>query len=175
MGEAKWIEVISKREEVEQVSENGECPDTLCKTAHNSWCWARPKAGGEGGDRGWGGWLASPTWWTCVWARSGSWWCTGRPGVLQPVGSQRVVHDWAAELNLVPTPKPDEDEKMGALRVRPSVVRVRWADWPVCKQASRLCVSRGHWCRSRWSGGRRKVYPLESRGDSDIDGHAAAG
>ena len=52
MGEGKWIEVISKREEVEQVSENGECPDTLPKTAHNSRCWARPKAGGEGGDRG---------------------------------------------------------------------------------------------------------------------------
>ena len=58
-----------------------------------TWCeelthWKRLKAGGEGDDRGWDGWMASPTW---VWASSGSWWWTGRPGVLQSMGSQRVV------------------------------------------------------------------------------------
>ena len=42
----------------------------------------------EGDDRGWDGWMASLTWWTWVWASSGSWWWTGRPGVLQSVGSQ---------------------------------------------------------------------------------------
>ena len=63
------------------------------------WCWERLKAGGEGDDRGWGGWVASPTQWTWVWASSRSWWRTGRPGVLQSMGSQRVGHDWAAELN----------------------------------------------------------------------------
>ena len=52
------------------------------------WCWERPKAGGEGGDRGWDGWMASATRWTWVWASSGSWWWTGRPGVLQSMGSQ---------------------------------------------------------------------------------------
>ena len=44
--------------------------------------------------------MASPTWWTWVWASSGSWWWTGKPGVLQSMWSQRVGHDWAAELNL---------------------------------------------------------------------------
>ena len=63
------------------------------------WCWERLKAGGEGGDRGWDGWMASPTRWTWVWASSGSWWWTGRPGVLQSTGSQRLGHDWATELN----------------------------------------------------------------------------
>ena len=53
-------------------------------------CWERLKAGGEGDDRGWDGWMASPTQWTWVWVNSGSWWWTGRPGVLQSMGSQRV-------------------------------------------------------------------------------------
>ena len=63
------------------------------------WCWQRLKAGGEGDDRGWDGWMASPTWQTWVWVNSGSWWWTGRPGVLRYMGSQRVRHDWATELN----------------------------------------------------------------------------
>ena len=60
---------------------------------------ARCKAGGEGGDRGQDGWMASPPQWTWVWASSRSWWWTGRPGVLQSTGLQRVRHDWATELN----------------------------------------------------------------------------
>ena len=65
-----------------------------------SWCWERLRARGEGdGDRGWDGWIASPTQWTWVWVNSGSWWWTGRPGVLQSMGSQRVGHDWATELS----------------------------------------------------------------------------
>ena len=63
------------------------------------WCWERLKAGGEGDDRGWGDWMASPTWWTWVWASSGSWWRTVKPGMLQSMGLQRVRHDWATELN----------------------------------------------------------------------------
>ena len=63
------------------------------------WCWEGLGAGGEGDDRGWDGWMASPTRWTSVWVDSGSWWWTGRPGVLQFMGSQRVRHDWATELN----------------------------------------------------------------------------
>ena len=51
------------------------------------------------GDRGWDGWMASPIRWTWVWASSTSWWWTGKPGVLQSMGSQRVRHDWATELN----------------------------------------------------------------------------
>ena len=57
--------------------------------------------GGEGDDRGWDSWMASPTWWTWVWVNSRSWWWTGRLGVLQFMGSQRVGHDWATELNVL--------------------------------------------------------------------------
>ena len=63
------------------------------------WCWEGLGAGGEVDDRGWDGWMASPTRWTWVWVNSGSWWWTGRPGVLRFLGSQRVRHDWATELN----------------------------------------------------------------------------
>ena len=55
------------------------------------------------GDDRWDGWMASPTQWTRVWVDSGSWWWTGRPGVLQSTGSQRVRCDWATELNWTET------------------------------------------------------------------------
>ena len=64
------------------------------------WCWERLRAGGEGDDRGWDGWMASLTQWTWVWVDSGSWWWIGRPGVLQFMGLQRVKHDWATELDI---------------------------------------------------------------------------
>ena len=57
----------------------------------------------EKGITGWDGWMASPTQWTWVWVNSGSWWWTGRPGVLRFMGSQRVGHDWATELNWTDT------------------------------------------------------------------------
>ena len=63
------------------------------------WCWERLREGGEGDDRGWDDWMASPTQWTWVWVGYVSWWWTGRPGMLQFMGSQRVGHDWATELN----------------------------------------------------------------------------
>ena len=63
------------------------------------WCWERLKAGGEGDDRGWDGWMASLTQWTWVWVNSGSCWWTGRSGALQSMGLQRVRHDWVTELN----------------------------------------------------------------------------
>ena len=69
------------------------------------WCWEGLGAGGEGDNRGWDGWMASPTGWTWVWVNSGSWWGTGRPGVLQFMGLQRVGHDWATELNWTETAK----------------------------------------------------------------------
>ena len=62
------------------------------------WCWEKLRAG-EGDDRGWDGWMASPTRWTWVWVDSRSWWWTGRPGVLWFMGSQRVWHDWVTRLN----------------------------------------------------------------------------
>ena len=60
-------------------------------------CWERLKAGGEGEDRGQDDWMASPTQWTLVWAGSGRWWRTGKPGTLQSMGSERVRHDWMTE------------------------------------------------------------------------------
>ena len=63
------------------------------------WCWERLRAGGEEDDGGWDGLMASLTRWTRVWVDSGSWCWTGRPGVLWFMGSQRVRHDWATELN----------------------------------------------------------------------------
>ena len=63
------------------------------------WCWERLKAGGEGDDRGWDGWMASSTRWTWVWASSGGWWWTRMPVVLQSMGLQRVRQDWGTGLN----------------------------------------------------------------------------
>ena len=64
------------------------------------WSWDGMRAGGEGDDRGWDGWMASPTWWTWVWVNSRSWWWTGKPGVLQFMGLQRFGHDWVPELSV---------------------------------------------------------------------------
>ena len=64
------------------------------------WCWERLRTGREEDDRGWDCWMASPTQWTWVWISSQSWWWTGKPGVLQSMGSQRVGHDWTTELCL---------------------------------------------------------------------------
>ena len=61
------------------------------------WCWERLKVGGEGDDRGWDGWMASPTQWTWVWASSGRWWGTARPGVLLSTELQRAGCEWATE------------------------------------------------------------------------------
>ena len=75
---------------------------TWCKEATHwkrLWCWERLKARGEGDNRGWDGWMASLTQWTWVWVGSGSWWWTGRPGMLWFMGLQRGGHDWVTELN----------------------------------------------------------------------------
>ena len=63
------------------------------------WCWEGLGAGGEGVDRGWDGWMASQPRWTWVWVNSRGWWRTGRPGLLQFMGSQRVGDDWVTALN----------------------------------------------------------------------------
>ena len=68
--------------------------DSLEKT----WYWKRLKAGGEGDNRGWDGWMASLTQWTWVWVDSGCWWWTGRPGMLWYMGLW-VRHDWVTEPN----------------------------------------------------------------------------
>ena len=61
------------------------------------WCWERLKAGGEGDNRGWDGWMISPAWWTWICASSRRWWRTGKSGVLQFMESQKVGHYWVTE------------------------------------------------------------------------------
>ena len=87
-----------------RIDVEAETPNTLATWCEElthlkrPWCWERLRAGGEGDNRGWNGWMASPTQWTWVWVDSGSWWWTGRRGMLQFMGLQRVGHDWATEL-----------------------------------------------------------------------------
>ena len=78
---------------------------TWCKVLTHwkrPWCWERLKVGGEGDDRGWDGWIASPTRWTWVWASSRSWWCTRKPDMLQSTGlqSQTRLSDWTMTLSV---------------------------------------------------------------------------
>ena len=104
--------------------------------------------GGEGDDRGWDGWMASPTRWTWVWVNSGSLWWTGRPGVLRFMGSQRVRHDWETELTIMLKWKREGHNVLseetcflsavaiGAPRgshwcLNPSPHRLPWMQWPV--------------------------------------------
>ena len=62
------------------------------------WCWEGLGAGGEGDNRGWDGWMASWTRWTWIWVNSRSCWWTGGLACWF-MGSQRVGHDWATEVN----------------------------------------------------------------------------
>ena len=78
-----------------KITADGDCSHEMKRL----WCWEGLGAGGEGDYWGWDGWMASRTRWTWVWVNSRRWWWTGRPGVLQFMGLQRVGHDWATELN----------------------------------------------------------------------------
>ena len=66
------------------------------------WCWERLKAGGEGNNRGWDGWMASLTQWTLVWVNSRRRWRTGKPGMLRSIRSQRVGHNLVTEWQKCP-------------------------------------------------------------------------
>ena len=102
------------------------------------WCWERLRAGGEGDNRGWSGWMASPTQWTWIWVNFRSWWRTGRPGMLQSTGSPRVKQDWATELNWK------------------SILLYRQRSWdPEKSELSKVSRSRG----SRWPTGSRRWFP----------------
>ena len=77
-----------------------QCLATWCEELTHwkrPWCWERLKVGGEGDDRGWDGWMASPTWWTWVWISFESWWWTGKPGMLQSMGPKES--DMTEQLN----------------------------------------------------------------------------
>ena len=69
-----------------------------------SLCWERLKVEGEGDDKGWDGWMRSPTHWTWVWVSSGRWWRTGKLGVLQSMGSQRVEENGETEKQQIRNP-----------------------------------------------------------------------
>ena len=109
------------------------------------WCWEGLGAGGERDDRGWDGWAASPTRWTWVWVNSGSWWWTGRPGVLRFMGSQRVGHDWATELNWRQLKSKDKlpERSYSGKRLQKPAQRSPWAagksrtalNWANCFEA----------------------------------------
>ena len=96
-GDQSWVFI--GRTDVEAETPILWSPDAKSWLIWKLWCWGRLRAGGEGDDRGWDGWMASPIQWTWVWVNSKSWWWTGRPGVLQFMGLQRVGHDWVTELN----------------------------------------------------------------------------
>ena len=90
-----WLEGLMFKLKLQYFGHQIQRTDSL----ERPWCWERLKAGREGDNRGWDSWMASPTQRTWIWVNSGSWWWTGRTGVLQSMGSQRVRHDWATELN----------------------------------------------------------------------------
>ena len=93
------------------------------------WRWERLKAEGEGDDRGWDGWMASPTRGTWAWVNSGSWWWTGRPGVLQSMGLQRVGRDWATELNWTEAASAPKTPCLRSWGVRGSGFHSRSSSW----------------------------------------------
>ena len=104
------------------------------------WCWERLRTGGEGDDRGWDGWITSPTQWTWVWVNYGSWWWTGRPGMLQSMGSQRVGDNWATELNSTEDYSPgdnisDNSEKLLQTTKGRSVYMWSWWRGSIWNQA----------------------------------------
>ena len=116
------------------------------------WCWERLKAGGEGDDRGWDGWMASLSQWIWVWVNSGSWWWTGRPGALQSMGSQSRTRlsDWT-ELRFKKQCK--QHESVYSL----SHIWLFATLWTVAHQAP---LSMGFSRQGYWSG-----LPLPSTGD----------
>ena len=91
----------------------------------------RLRAGGEGGSRRWDGWMASLTQRTWVWADSGRWWRTGKPGMLQSTGSQRVRHDWAPEQQQLKGTK--EPEKNGWFQFWDRKC-TKWVDLPCIRK-----------------------------------------
>ena len=96
-----------------------------------------------GDYRGWDGWMVSLTQWTWVWVDWGSWWWTGRPGVLWFMGSQRVRHDWVTELNWT------EDQ----LHLMWLLIKLGWFYYHDVFNLTRLCFVK---CESPQRGGKKK-------------------
>ena len=96
-GDQSWVFIVKTDDEAETPVLWP--PDAKSWLIGKPWCWERLRVGEKGDDRGWDGWMASLAHWTWVWVNSGSWWWTGRPGVLWFMGSQRVRHYWVTDLN----------------------------------------------------------------------------
>ena len=139
-GDQPWIFI--GRTDVEDETPILWPPDAKNWLIWRHWCWERLKAGGEGINRGCDGWMASQTQWTWVWVNSRSWWWTGRPGVLQSMGLQRVRHDWVTELKWLKVHsevwKTFRSEKWKAMKGN-----VLWSSRKKCSQANILLLA--HW------------------------------
>ena len=90
------------------------------------WCWERLKSGREGDDRGSHGSMASPSRWTWVWASSENWWCTGKPGMLQSVGLQRIRHDWVIEMTENKSEFMSKISFLTPLCLRLGIITTKW-------------------------------------------------
>ena len=121
------------------------------------------ESGGERDDRGWDGWMASLTQWTCIWVSSRSWWWTGRPGVLQFMGSQRVEYDWATELNwerMQALPADSTEFRVWVLAFSAGKMRVR-KEAGSCSPYSRCPLTVA--LQIAWPGPGGKAHPLPTR------------
>ena len=108
------------------------------------WCWEGLGAGGEGDDKGSDGWMASLTQWMWVWVNSGSWWWTGRSGMLWFMGSQRVRHNWVTELNWYKKDLHEPDNYNGVItHLEPDILEceVKWALGSITKNKERKIKS----------------------------------
>ena len=106
---------------------------TWCEelTPSRSWCWERLRAGGEGDDRGWDGWMASPTLWTWVWASSGSWWWTGKPVCCGPWGlkeSDMTELNWTQQRFLCPRHWDSRDTHMFVHLKKARLEYIEWVE-----------------------------------------------
>ena len=113
----------------------------------NPWFWERLRAGGEGDNRGWDGWMASLTQWRWVWVNSKSWWWTGRPGMLRSMGSQRTGHDWATELNWTELKSKITNSQSWTASLYTDVAQMAWV-WLTWSRISVDYLSKGK--RLKW-------------------------
>ena len=111
------------------------------------WCWERLKAGGEGYNRGWDVWMASPTQQTSVWASITGWWWTGKPGMLQSMGSCRKESDMTEQLNWIA--KRDHDRNSSDHQTFPAFPRPFAAKWQTRANGLPRWISESSWPPSR--------------------------
>ena len=110
------------------------------------WCWERLKVGEEGDDRGWNGWMASPTQWTWVWVNSGGWWCTERPDVPQSMAlqSQTRLSNWT-ELNGRPRWLSGKQPTCQGRRHKMKIWSLGWEDHLKEEMTTYLIILPGVW------------------------------